>query len=624
MSSKILVVEDEAIVALSLVESLKRLGYTPSGPVSSGESALKEAEKERPDLVLMDIRIKGELDGIETAAKMTERFSLPVIYLTAYTDDATLSRAQLTEPHGYLVKPYQERELRSAIEIALYRHRSELRLKKVERWMASTLRSIGDAVLAVDTELHVTFLNPVAELLTGWSSDEANGRPLQEVFPLHDPEGKPYNVAQAALEEGVVVTLEPGYSIITKSGHRLPVEDSAAPIRDEDGRVTGAVICFRNSEEREILESRILSIQRLESLGRLSAGIAHDFNNLLTVIGGNLEAIKDGEQAPQALEEALQATRRASRLTRQLLAFSHPRYQDLKPVELKSFLEDFGPLLDSLLGERHHFCLNLCSESVIVPADQTMLEQVVTNLVINARDAQPEGGSVELTLSLQKLIPPVDTEDCEMWAVISVRDEGCGIRPEDLPKVFEPFFTTKGPEHGTGLGLATCHGIIRSHGGWIDIKTSPGEGSLFSVHLPLIRWTPEREPSIELPREGQRKGSLRIMVVEDEPSLARLTRRVLEKEGHSVSVATSGDEALSALEGRAVPDLILSDLQLPGSYDGRALGKVLRETYPGLMIAYMSGYSPEFEDETFNPSHFLPKPFTPRQLADFVNSATVS
>ena len=262
MATKILIVEDEAIVAMSLADTLKRMGYTTSGPAATGKHALQCAERDNPDLVLMDIRIQGDMDGIETAAELNKRHRLPILYLTAYTDDSTLTRAQVTEPYGYLVKPFEERELRSAIEIALYRHKSEMKLRKVEHWLAATLRSAGDAVVSVDRDLRVNFINPMAEVLTGWNQAEALGRHIEEVLPITDPRGRTSVPAKLALAEGIVVTLEAGHTALSREGKVYPIDDSAAPIRDSDGEIIGVVVIFRSAQERVQLENRILSVSQ--------------------------------------------------------------------------------------------------------------------------------------------------------------------------------------------------------------------------------------------------------------------------------------------------------------------------------------------------------------------------
>ncbi len=256
---RVLVVEDESVVSKDIQESLKGLGYKVCGTAFSGEEAIKKAESLQPDLVLMDIVLKGDIDGVEAAETIRTRLHVPVIYLTAYSDEHTLNRAKVTEPSGYILKPFDERELHTTIEVAMYRHTMQKRLKESERWFATTLKSIGDAVIATNTEGRITFMNPVAELLTGWKQTEALGRDLGEVFSVRDQDGCILikNPVAKVLEEGVVVDLRNNL-LFGKEGATLIVDDSAAPIVDDDGNILGAVLVFRDvTEGRKAEEKRI-------------------------------------------------------------------------------------------------------------------------------------------------------------------------------------------------------------------------------------------------------------------------------------------------------------------------------------------------------------------------------
>jgi PAS domain S-box-containing protein/putative nucleotidyltransferase with HDIG domain len=254
---KVLVVEDESVVSKDIQESLKGLGYTVCGTASAGEEAIKKAEALQPDLVLMDIVLKGNIDGVEAAETIRSRFHIPVIYLTAYSDEHTLNRAKVTEPSGYILKPFDERELHTTIEVALYRHTMQKKLKESERWFATTLKSIGDAVIATNTEGRITFMNPVAELLTGWKHAEGLGRDLNEVFSVRDEDGCILikNPVTKVLEDGVVVDLRNNL-LFGKEGTRLIVDDSAAPIVDDSGNTVGAVLVFRDVTERRNAEEK--------------------------------------------------------------------------------------------------------------------------------------------------------------------------------------------------------------------------------------------------------------------------------------------------------------------------------------------------------------------------------
>lgn len=258
--AKILVVEDEYIVAIDIQISLIKLGYDVPETVDSGEAALEKVLELQPDLVIMDIYLSGEMDGIEAARQISESVNIPIVYLTAYADEATLARAKLTAPFGYILKPFEERELRTAIEIALYKHESEQRLREKQQWLSTILKSIGDAVIANDIEANITFMNPVAETLTGWKQEEAIGKAITEVFNIvdehhHQPIESP---VIAALRQGVTVGLPEHTLLLAKNGVAKPIDDSAAPIKDESGSIKGAVLIFRDITEKKQAQAELL------------------------------------------------------------------------------------------------------------------------------------------------------------------------------------------------------------------------------------------------------------------------------------------------------------------------------------------------------------------------------
>lgn len=249
----ILIVEDETIVALNLQSRLEEIGYKVLGMITTGESAVAFVQEKQPDLVLMDIRIRGKIDGIEAANQIRSRFNIPVIYVTAYADNETLERAKITEPYGYILKPFESRELSTTIEIALYKHQIDKQIKEREEWLATTLRSIGDGVITTDRQSIVTYINPVAENLTGWRQEEAIGRPLSEVFQtIHEQTRNLIeNPVTLALQEEKIVDLKNEALLINKDGTEIPIDDSAALIQDQTGNIKGVVLVFHNITERK-------------------------------------------------------------------------------------------------------------------------------------------------------------------------------------------------------------------------------------------------------------------------------------------------------------------------------------------------------------------------------------
>ncbi len=277
-SSRILIVEDEGIIAKDIQNTLNRSGYSVIGIASSGEEAIKKAMEIHPDIVLMDIVLEGAMDGVEAAEYIRDYFDIPVVYLTAYSDDTTLQRAKITEPFGYILKPFQEKELYTTIEMAIYKHTIQKKLKESEQWLATTLKSIGDAVIATDTGKLITFMNPVAEALTGWKQEEAIGKPLKDVFKIiNEKTGKQADDPVArVLREGVIVGPANHTALIAKDGTKRPVDDSGAPIRDDKGKIIGVVMVFRDITERKItLEQLRASEERHRSLvDNINVGIA--------------------------------------------------------------------------------------------------------------------------------------------------------------------------------------------------------------------------------------------------------------------------------------------------------------------------------------------------------------
>ncbi len=287
-AASILVVEDEKIIAKGIEKRLKGLGYAVAGLAGTGEEAVARAAEVNPDLILMDINLGSGIDGIEAAGRIRSRADVPVVFLTAFSDEATLQRAKLTEPHGYVLKPYEDKDLQIAIEIGLHKHKMDLRLRENEQWLAATLGSIGDGVIATDDAGRVRFMNPLAEQLTGWSDIEAHGRDVRGVFHIvHEVTRQEVpNPALGALKAGAPTSLAPNTVLIARDGTERPIDDSAAPIRDPGGELAGTVLVFRDITERRRLEEHLRQAQKMEAIGRLAGGIAHDFNNIMTIITG--------------------------------------------------------------------------------------------------------------------------------------------------------------------------------------------------------------------------------------------------------------------------------------------------------------------------------------------------
>ena len=270
-SFKILVVEDESIVAMDIKHRLENMGYIVPAITSSGEEAVAKAAETNPDLVLMDIVLKGEMDGIDAAQQIKDNFDIPVVYLTAYSDEKTLKRAKITGPFGYIIKPFEDRELHSAIEVALYKHEMESKLKENEKWLSTTLESIGDAVITTDENGCITFMNPIAQKITEWKQEEALGKPLESIFKtINEETGTPIeSPVTEVLQNGFITSMKDHTTLITKNGSYLPIDDTIAPIKDDKKNINGIVLIFQDITQRKNAEKEKEQLLKEKARGEL-------------------------------------------------------------------------------------------------------------------------------------------------------------------------------------------------------------------------------------------------------------------------------------------------------------------------------------------------------------------
>jgi two-component system, cell cycle sensor histidine kinase and response regulator CckA len=643
-SVRILIVEDEGMVAMDLDERLTQMGYEVLAIADTAADAVTMAQSLKVDLILMDIHLRGEGDGIDAAGQLRKTVDVPVIFVTAHADDTTLQRAGQTEPFGYVLKPFDERELRATIEMAMYRHRAERRLRKMERWLSTTMQSIGDGIIATDSEGRITFLNAMGEALTGWSRGEAVGRHLSEVFVIEEEEPSANilpELLEQALHHGLVVNLGENRFLRQRNGERLALDDSIAPIRNDDAAITGCVVIFRDAterkgaeEERRKLVEKMHETQRFESLGVLASGIAHDFNNFLTAVTLNAsygETMSGGNPLLQScLRDIAVAGERAAQLCNQMLVYAGKGPVKHELIELNGFTRETAHLLELAIGRKSALALDLAGELPPVSADRSQLQQVITNLIINASEAL-NGRSGEIAVRTR--LARVEREAlarCQIGAnlpasdyvVLEVSDRGCGMSPETLAHIFDPFFTTKFT--GRGLGLAAVSGILGTHGGALAVESRLGTGTTFRIFLPPAEAEPQatEEPPVDLFWRG--KG--RALLIDDEAAIRMAGTAVLRRLGFEVEVAGNGEEGLAKVaELGGTLRLVLLDLTMP-KVDGRQVLAGVRETFPDLPVVLMSGYTEHEAAELLQlggPIAFLQKPFTLRDLVAKVSSVFV-
>ena len=471
-------------------------------------------------------------------------------------------------------------------------------------------------VIIVDRNLDLVTANPAYAALVGAESLDALENHNVWKSPAMESLAASDVVARVASGEHVVTEL----SYTSLFGKRVDVRAHVAPLRDESGAVSGGQILFEDISEQRVLEEQLRQSQKMEAVGRLAGGIAHDFNNYLTVILGYGELIRESTRPGSPLHEAgvelVDTTQRSAALTRQLLTFSKRHVTQPELVDVGDVVAALEPMLRRLLGETTAIVTRFSPRLGRVYADPSLLEQVVVNLAVNAREAMPDGGRLIIETAPAELAREAGPVPA---IALRVRDTGCGIDDAVLPHIFEPFFTTRADSGGTGLGLSTVYGIVREIGGEVEVETRVGGGSTFRVALPRAQETAETraaEARTAPRRPRNAGGDERILVAEDDAAVREIVVSALERRGYRVTAAPNGHAALGLLDADTLPfDLIVTDVRMPG-VDGLELSRQAHARWPKLPVLMMTGYSDAIvESDLADGCELLTKPFTPSTMA---------
>jgi len=624
-----------------------------------GQDALEMVKQslaeDRPyALAFVDVRMPPSWDGIETISHLWEVCPrLQIVICTAYSDYSWMDMcARLGQPDSLVVlkKPFENVEVQQLAHALTHKWelnlQAAIRMEELEKMVCHRTAQLEKAnenlsrseerfskafhtspvAMAIQSLADRCFVdvNERMTRLTGYSREEMTG-----------------SIAGSLLIWNVPQLVNEGFAALLR---HEDLRDLETEVRHRSGNLRQVLVSLslvtlagrphvllvvQDVTERILLERQLRQAQKMEAIGQLAAGVAHDFNNILTVIKGHTGLIQNqlGSGAPptESVGEISKAADRASGLIRQLLMFSRKQVMQFRPLDLNENVNNSIAMIGRLVGEHIQIKYSPAALLPSVQGDPTMIEQVIMNLAVNARDAMPNGGWIEIAtdvVTVKREATPMDPESRNgQFVRLAFRDNGCGMDTSILNRIFEPFFTTKSVGKGTGLGLSTVFGIIRQHCGWLEVGSKPNQGTVFYLHFPACeraaeKITPSADPTMLL------RGRETVLVAEDEDPLRQMVSLVLTTQGYKVLLAASGVEALKVYEQAGCPiDLLLTDIVMPGGLMGTQLAEQLRAKNPGLKVVYTSGHSPSMAGKDISllgSRNFLPKPYSIGKLAQFI------
>jgi PAS domain S-box-containing protein len=634
---RVLIVEDCEDDAELLLHQLRRGGYDPVFErVETAQAMGAALARQDWDVVIADYSLP-QFSGLAALALVQERrLDVPFIIVSGAIGEDTAVAALKAGAHDYLLKgklarlvPAIERELREVSE----RQRAALSLQASERRFQSLIENTSGIIAVLDPDGTVGYVSPTVEPILGHRPEELIGTNIRSYAHPEDGSILADFLGEVGRQPGVLLPVE--FRIRHRDGSWRILGAMSRNLVDNP-ELRGIVINAQDITDRRELEEQFRQSQKMEAIGRLAGGVAHDFNNMLGAITGYSDILlhrvpTEGgcgldESARECLQEIMTAAERAANLTRQLLLFSRKEVPTLQVLDLSETVGGVYKMLGRLIGEDIELLAVSDPAAALVKADPGQIEQIVMNLAINARDAMPQGG--KLTVETKNVdpdevdAPSPDGTQPGSYVLLAVSDTGCGMDSATKARIFEPFFTTKEQGKGTGLGLATVYGVVQQSGGYIRVESQPGQGTTFKIYLPRTHEVAPRNTPPDASTELS-AGSATILLVEDEPVVRRMVRKVLQLDGYTVLEAGQGEEALRlcAQYERGI-DLLLTDVVMPGM-NGRELAERVAAARPGLKVLFMSGYT---DDTVLRHGicaadiDYLQKPFTSAALLQKVRA----
>ena len=531
-------------------------------------------------------------------------------------------------PHRGFITLYTDITEQRRYENLIREQNSELEKRVIQRTEAlrrseAQMRLITDTIPALIAYFDSNQIYRYANLgYCNWfnkTAAEVVGTSIHEIIGIRAQDSVKHHIARAL--SGEQVTYE--YAMI-RNGEKVYGRSTLVPEIDTAGLVVGCFVLSFDITEQKRMQAALVQAQKMEAIGQLSSGIAHDFNNLLTIVVGNLSILKEQADANPAVlnlvEPALEAGKRGAQLVQRLLSFS--RQQPLRPtiIDIRSLIEDIIPLLQRSLSSRIQLSLEFSHEPLIARIDAHQLENALLNLAVNARDAMPDGGKLTIQACRVQL-NDVDAREYDVvegdFVRIDVADNGVGMEAEILSRIFEPFFTTKDFGRGSGLGLSMIYGFVKQSGGGIQVTSEPEQGTTMSLLLPVYEAIPEEQTLIGQPEPMVSRSGQLVLLVEDDPDVRQVIRNQLLDLGHPVLEADNAAHALELIRNIHDIGIVVTDVIMPGSRNGREMAREAQALRPNLHIVIMSGFEDLLKDNHSHDNEFasLNKPFTKRELA---------
>lgn len=469
---KIMIVEDEMIIAEDITKIVQFCGYQISCLARTGEEAIQKAEQMQPDLVLMDIMLSGEMTGLEAANIIHQKLNIPFVFVSAYADDATLKKAIATEPYGYVVKPFEEKELKVILELAFYKFKMENKLKKSQEKYRHIFENIQDIYCEFDLDLNLIEISPSIESYTSIKREELIGKKIIAMFSDQNQVD-----AMLSLFENVEVLNDFEINLASRENEKIIGSVQGKMIRESNTGNKKIVCSIRDITKQKAMEKQIMRTERLAGVGQLAAGIAHEIRNPLGNISSAIQycltKYKPKEPLSKYLQIVLRNSESANQIIKELLEFANPRDIDLQQLNLTNVLKDTVDMVKAKC-ETNKIDIKLDFPDNIpeILIDGKWIQQCFLNFILNSIDAIRENGEIIIKIEL--------FANC---LLVTVKDDGCGISREHINKIFDPFYTTKAD--GTGLGLSLVYQIIIAHQGSVDIESEIGVGTSVFVRLPI-------------------------------------------------------------------------------------------------------------------------------------------